>query len=216
MEDLDSALGGVSEGTKELRTLLGLLGNGYNISSDWVSYDGTVVRGLAYYTGVVFEANDREGKLRAICGGGRYDKLFQSMGGAFPLPAVGFGFGDAVILELLRDRDLMPALSDAAADVVVFPLEESLRFKAMAVAKELRAASLRVDLVMEKERKMKWVLQRADRSGAGAVVIIAPDEHCNSEAVVRDLLGRVQSNVPYHDMVAHVGKIIQESGLLKR
>jgi Histidyl-tRNA synthetase len=65
----------------------------------------SVVRGLAYYTGIVFEGFDRTGTLRAICGGGRYDELLTSFGGE-SLPVAGFGFGDAVIVELLKDKQL--------------------------------------------------------------------------------------------------------------
>ena len=70
-------------------------------------FDLSIVRGLAYYTGIVFELFDRKGEFRAICGGGRYDKLLQSLGGV-DLPALGFGMGDVVLGELLRARGLMP------------------------------------------------------------------------------------------------------------
>ena len=68
-------------------------------------FDFTVVRGLAYYTGIVFELFDRAGEMRAICGGGRYDRLLELVGGE-PLPAVGFGMGDVVLGELLKDRGM--------------------------------------------------------------------------------------------------------------
>src|SRR5512143_2604360 len=73
---------------------------------DWVTVDLKIVRGLAYYTGIVFELFDAKGELRAICGGGRYDTLLQSLGGV-DLPALGFGMGDVVLAELLRDRGLL-------------------------------------------------------------------------------------------------------------
>jgi histidyl-tRNA synthetase len=73
---------------------------------DWVTIDLKIVRGLAYYTGIVFELFDAKGELRAICGGGRYDTLLQSLGGV-DLPALGFGMGDVVLAELLRDRGLL-------------------------------------------------------------------------------------------------------------
>ncbi|MGH7584342.1 MAG: ATP phosphoribosyltransferase regulatory subunit, partial [Gemmatimonadales bacterium] len=75
---------------------------------DWLEIDLTIVRGLAYYTGTVFELFDAQRKLRAICGGGRYDGLLSSVGGA-DLRAVGFGMGDVVLGELLKDRGLHPA-----------------------------------------------------------------------------------------------------------
>ena len=69
--------------------------------------DLTIVRGLAYYTGIVFELFDAKGEFRAVCGGGRYDTLLESLGGV-DLPALGFGMGDVVLGELLRARGLMP------------------------------------------------------------------------------------------------------------
>jgi len=78
--------------------------------AEWLELDTGVVRGLAYYTGVVFEGRDRKGELRAICGGGRYDGLLSTLGakGEAAAPCAGFGFGDCVIMELLRDRGLVP------------------------------------------------------------------------------------------------------------
>lgn len=73
-------------------------------------WDVVQVRGLAYYTGVVFECFDRRGELRAICGGGRYDRLLSLYGSQTEVPACGFGFGDCVIIELLKDLGKMPVL----------------------------------------------------------------------------------------------------------
>lgn len=75
---------------------------------DWLSFDLSIVRGLAYYTGVVFELFDRSGEFRAICGGGRYDTLLGALAGA-QLPSLGFGMGDVVLTELLRARGLLPS-----------------------------------------------------------------------------------------------------------
>ena len=74
----------------------------------WVRLDLTIVRGLAYYTGIVFEVFDSKGELRAVCGGGRYDELLNALGGV-DMPAAGFGWGDVVLGELLRDRGLLPS-----------------------------------------------------------------------------------------------------------
>ena len=76
--------------------------------ADWVQLDLSIVRGLAYYTGIVFELFDAQGEFRAICGGGRYDNLLKSLGGV-DLPALGFGMGDVVLGELLRARGLSDA-----------------------------------------------------------------------------------------------------------
>src|SRR5215212_3119414 len=75
---------------------------------DFVVVDTTIVRGLAYYTGIVFELFDARGEFRAVCGGGRYDSLLESLGGV-PMPALGFGMGDVVLTDLLRARGRLPA-----------------------------------------------------------------------------------------------------------
>ncbi|KAG7607961.1 Histidine-tRNA ligase [Arabidopsis suecica] len=97
LDDLEDILGGAGEAIADLKQLFSLAEKfGY---SEWIQFDASVVRGLAYYTGIVFEGFDREGKLRAICGGGRYDRLLSTYGGD-DIPACGFGFGDAVIVEV--------------------------------------------------------------------------------------------------------------------
>src|SRR5204862_1838419 len=93
--------------TQELQAILdNLAARGMQ---DFVRVDYQVIRGLAYYTGVVFEAFDRKGEFRAIAGGGRYDNLLKLIsGGKVNLPALGFGMGDVVLLELLKARGLLP------------------------------------------------------------------------------------------------------------
>ena len=102
MDDLTNALEKDSAAITELTTLFDLV-DSYGMS-EWLQFDESIVRGLAYYTGSVFEAHDREGKFRAICGGGRYDNLLSTLGGK-DLPATGFGFGDMVIMELLEEKN---------------------------------------------------------------------------------------------------------------
>jgi histidyl-tRNA synthetase len=133
--------------------------------SDWLQFDASVVRGLSYYTGIVFEGFDKSGELRAICGGGRYDKLLESMGGE-SLPAVGFGFGDAVIVELLKMKGILPDTAQGSVQVLVFPVSDDVRGNAVAAATTLRDAGFNVDLIME-NKKPKWAFQRADKIGAG-------------------------------------------------
>jgi histidyl-tRNA synthetase len=95
--------------------------------ADWVRLDLTIVRGLAYYTGIVFELFDAKGEFRAVCGGGRYDTLLSALGGV-DLPALGFGMGDVVLGELLKARGLMPSSAQtldfwvAADDAELLPM----------------------------------------------------------------------------------------------
>ena len=204
-----------AQGVQDILKLQQLLCEGYGLSSDWLQFDASVVRGLSYYTGIVFEGFDREGKLRAICGGGRYDKLVHSMSqGADSVPAVGFGFGDAVIVELLKSKQLIPAGLESApiVDVVVYALDPALRLESMQLAAKMRAARptpFRVDLVLEDNKKLKTVLQRAEKSNASVLVLLAPDEHSKGEVVVKDLRKRAQSNLPYCAVMDKLNELLQ-------
>ena len=107
---------------------------------DWLQFDASVVRGLAYYTGVVFEAFDKAGELRAIAGGGRYDKLLSLYGATTPVPACGFGFGDCVIVELLKEKNLLPNVQKRV-DFCVCAYNKDMQGKAMKAAGLLRQTS---------------------------------------------------------------------------
>jgi histidyl-tRNA synthetase len=112
---------------------------------DFVKIDYQVIRGLAYYTGVVFEAFDRKGEFRAIAGGGRYDNLVKLISGdKVNLPALGFGMGDVVLLELLKARKLLPKF-DAPMDVFVLIEDENLRADSLKLVHDLRAAGYAVE-----------------------------------------------------------------------
>jgi histidyl-tRNA synthetase len=115
---------------------------------DFVKVDYHVIRGLAYYTGPVFEAFDRKGELRAIAGGGRYDNLVKLIsGGKVNLPALGFGMGDVVLLELLKARNLLPPF-DATTNVFILIEDESLRPQSLKLIHDLRAAGFAVDYAL--------------------------------------------------------------------
>jgi len=112
---------------------------------DFVRVDYHVIRGLAYYTGVVFEAFDAKGEFRAVAGGGRYDNLVKLVsGGKVDLPALGFGMGDVVLLELLKARGLLPKF-DTTTDVFVLIEDENLRPQSLKLVQDLRAAGYAVE-----------------------------------------------------------------------
>tara|TARA_B100001750_G_scaffold73160_2_gene58365 strand:- start:987 stop:2201 length:1215 start_codon:yes stop_codon:yes gene_type:complete len=195
LASLESALASNSEAVVELQSLFALC-DSYGIS-DWVSFDASVVRGLAYYTGPVFEAHDRAGILRAICGGGRYDKLIGSLGGK-DLPATGFGFGDMVIMELLADKGLIPELSSGVGDVV-FGMGAELRGAAMQVADKLRAGGRSTDLVLE-DKRIKWVFKHAERSGAARLVMVMPEEWSKGNVKVKDLATGEETEISFDSL----------------
>ena len=195
LDSLASALGEGSEAVAELATLFDLV-DAYGIS-DWVAFDASVVRGLAYYTGPVFEAHDRAGKLRAICGGGRYDRLLSSLGGN-DMPATGFGFGDMVIMELLNEKGLVPDLPSGNQDIVI-AIDENLRSAAMSVATKLRASGRLVDLVLE-DKRMKWAFRHAERTGAQRLVMVMPDEWAAGNVRIKELESGEESDVSVGDL----------------
>ena len=165
------------------RTPVGIL-EAMGLGAIYLHFDFTVVRGLAYYTGIVFELFDRAGTLRAICGGGRYDRLLELVGGE-SLPAVGFGMGDVVLTELLRERALIPAAAPACDDFMIWVLPAQ-RPLALEIARRLRAAGRSVTYALRPLATGKQ-LRMAARSGAGRAIIVGPDEAASRSATVRDL-----------------------------
>ncbi len=195
LEELESSLGGESEAVSELKSIFSL-SESYGIS-DWIELDASVVRGLAYYTGPVFEAHDRAGELRAVCGGGRYDRLIGTLGGK-DLPATGFGFGDMVVMELLEAKGLVPEMHNGVQDIV-FGMGSELRDAAMRVASSLRSSGRSVDLVLE-DKKMKWVFRHAERLGAERLVMVMPDEWSNGNVKVKKLSTGEESEIPFGEL----------------
>lgn len=155
----------------------------YGVGS-FCEFDAAVVRGLAYYTGVVFEMYDRAGELRALCGGGRFDDLVRAAGGE-DLPAVGFGLGEAVLLELLEARGRLPAVAPQC-DAWVIPVTIDDRGDAIRAAARLRAVGLKVDLSL-RDMSVGKALKRAGQSGARVAVVIGSSERQAGVVTVRDL-----------------------------
>ena len=195
MNSLQEALKDGSVAVSELNLLFDAI-DSYGIS-EWVEFDASIVRGLAYYTGAVFEAHDRTGEFRAICGGGRYDNLLSTLGGK-DLPATGFGFGDMVIMELLTEKGLIPELVSDIDDIVI-PLNSDLRNAAVMVAASLRNSGRTVDLVLE-DKKMKWGFKHAERIGAARLVLLAPDEWSRKMVKIKDLDTGEESEISLNDI----------------
>ena len=149
---------------------------------EWVKLDLSIVRGLAYYTGIVFELFDAKGELRAICGGGRYDTLLESLGGV-SLPALGFGMGDVVLGELLRARGRMP-IAEPAVDVWVAYGDAGSVEDAMRLAARLRARGRSVEYALGNQ-KLARQLKAAHTARARETVVIATPELSAGEAMVR-------------------------------
>ena len=177
----------------DLRALFDLL-NGQGLG-DFLTIDTSVVRGLAYYTGIVFEVFDKGVGLRALAGGGRYDSLMASLGGA-PVSAVGFGMGDVVLAELLKERGLLPQgrpgvdyyLADLAPDAVSGLPRPGL----LALAQRLRARGRSVSYAL-KAGKFKKQMEEANEAGAKRVLFYGSDRAPEGSYEIKDLTTGDQS-----------------------
>lgn len=158
----------------------------------FVDVDLTIVRGLAYYTGTVFELFDAGRSLRAIAGGGRYDELLKLLGGV-DLPAVGFAIGDVVLGELLKERGLVPP-APAAIEVFVAGVTAEDQPHVLQLAHLLREAGLRVEYALRAENLGKQ-LKLADTRSARVAVVIGPDDRARGEVQLKDLAGKTQRAV---------------------
>ncbi len=164
---------------------------------DFVQPNFRIVRGLAYYTGPVWEIFDRAGELRSVAGGGRYDELIELFGGP-KLPALGFGMGDLVLTELLRKRGLVP---DAVprVDVVVVPIGADMRRVARRVVAKLRSQGVRVDTPYAAPRVAR-ALKAAEASGAARVVLVGPDEWQEGSVKVKDMASGRETVIRFDDL----------------
>ena len=172
---------------RELFRLAGLAG-----FAECLMFDISVIRGLSYYTGIVFECFDTQREFRAIFGGGRYDNLLTTIGGQ-PATAVGLGFGDVVVTELLKAR----LGEDAAAPkkgVYVGWMFPEQRDAALALAAKLRAAGECVNLALRKA-KPKQFFSRAGASSCAKAVFLGPDDVTAGQAKMKDLVTREESMI---------------------
>jgi len=181
-----------AEDVRRLLDLAGAMGFG-----DYLQFDSGVVRGLSYYTGTVFEGFDAARRFRAIFGGGRYDNLFADMTGV-ARPAVGMGFGDVVIAEILAElKGLAPA--KPAVEVCVGMFDQSLSRDAARVAAELVAAGIQTDLAFAAGKPAKFFTY-ADRRGARFALFLAPDELREGAAAVKNMITGEQTTVPLSEL----------------
>jgi histidyl-tRNA synthetase len=160
---------------------------------DFIALDLRIVRGLAYYTGFVFEAFERTGDGRALAGGGRYDALVKKLGGP-DMPATGFGMGDVTLRNLLEAKKLLPAYSDGP-DFYAIVLAPECRAAALADVALLRGKGLHIEYAF-KDGKFGKLIQAAEQAGAHRVLIYGMDELAAGVVKVRDTRTRTEVTVP--------------------
>src|SRR5712671_77849 len=159
---------------------------------DFVSIDMTIVRGLAYYTGIVWELFDAQKTLRAIAGGGRYDSLLD-------LPALGFGMGDVVLSELLKERGAVPEPSSELGAFLI-PVGGDDLPTILELAHALRERGISVEYGLRHSGVRKQ-LELASARGAARAVIVGSEERASGMAVVRDLRTSTEAKVPIRQLL---------------
>lgn len=173
---------------------------------DYVQFDLTIVRGLAYYTGIVFESFDRKGELRAICGGGRYDNLVEKVGG-ISLPALGFGMGDVVLSELLTEKKLWPAHLIQPLDAYVVLADEKLRPMMLALIHQLRNSGFRIDYALTASAVGKQ-FKTASQKPSKFAVIIGPEEWSRGAVKIKNLTSRDETEVPLDQLQVKLSEFL--------
>jgi len=138
---------------------------------DWCEYDLGIVRGLAYYTGTVFEIHEASGAERAMAGGGRYDGLIELFGGP-KTPAIGFGMGDVVLMNVLADKDLLPSDVHPRPDVFVIAVSDQAAGHVPSLTAALRGAGLHTRFSYKSTRHIGKLLKDAAASRARHAVIL--------------------------------------------
>lgn len=171
---------------------------------DLVAFEPSVIRGLDYYTGTVFEARDRDGEFRAILGGGRYDNLVSDVGGE-RIPGVGFAMGDVVVGLVLQKYGKLPAPNPAPARVLVTIFSPETAMECVRAATVLRDAGIDVEMVPEPV-KMAKQFRYADQQKIPYAIVVGPDEARDRLVALKDLASGEQRTVT----IEEAARILQE------
>jgi len=190
-----------SKPTEDLQSIIDDLSN--RGLADFIQIDYHIVRGLAYYTGVVYEVFDTEGTFRAIAGGGRYDTLIQRLSDEkVDLPALGFGMGDVVLTELLSKKGLLPS-EDPSLDLFLIIEDESLRAPTLMLAQQARDAGFSVEYAFGAVRGDKQFKKALD---LGARFTAKMEPESGDAITIRHLAAREETTSTREDWLAELAK----------
>jgi len=174
---------------------------------NWVQYSPSIIRGLDYYTGTVFEAWDNEGEFRSILGGGRYDNLVGDVGGE-KLPGVGFAMGDQVITLLLKKFNLIPNnIGNALAKVLITVFDEESMLASNKLSSKLREAGIPTACYPE-VTKLSKQFKYGDRLGMLIGVVIGPEEIEKGMVTIKILQTGEQESLKQEEVINRIKKII--------
>ncbi len=183
LEKISNCCGKQLDSIENLQHLFDLL-TSYGFD-DYVVFDIGVVRGLAYYTGIVFELFDANKSMRAIAGGGRYDNLIKLYGGP-PTPAVGFAAGDVVLAELLKEKSLMPP-DPPRSDLFIITSDDVAYDQRIATARQLREKGIRCEFALKEKMNMTKQLKAANAAGVRYALFLGKEENEQGKVRVKDM-----------------------------
>ncbi len=174
--------------------------------SEYVVYDPKIIRGLDYYTGLVFEAWDVGGDGRSVLGGGHYSNLIGDVGGS-PLGGVGFAMGDMMITVILEKYGLLPQFGAFEKTALVTVFDESLMLSSVGFASELRANGVKT-ICYPETSKLQKQFKYADRLGIELAVVIGPDEDAEGKVTVKDLKSGSQETLKREEAVTKIKQML--------
>jgi len=197
LEQTGKMLEGDSKAYSDVQQFMAVL-EAYGIA-DIMQFDISVIRGLAYYTGIVFEAFDISAGLRAIFGGGRYDNLLGDIGGK-PATGVGLGFGDVVIAELITELGLQPSAADQASDITVGFMQEDQHLTALQITAALRRSGKKTEISLCPEKPKKF-FSKAGKCAAAQAIYIGPDDIESGTIRIKNLADRSEEKAEITEML---------------
>jgi len=190
VDEIEAKSDAAKEALDNIKKIFSLLGE----KKKCVKLNLGIVRGLAYYTGTVFEAFDTKRKFRALGGGGRYDQLIELYGGE-PTAATGFGIGYSTLTLLLQEKKILPE-PVFYADYFIATVTDELRPKAFEIAEKLRKEGIvEIDIM---GRKLAKQLQYANNIKARNVIILGPDEMKEGKAIIKEMETGKEEKVDLH------------------
>lgn len=176
----------------------------------FIKIDLSIVRGLAYYTGFVYEVFEKTGEGRALAGGGRYDHLVKKLSGNIDMPAAGFAIGDMTLSDCLENNDLLPSYV-TAPDIFVIGGEEQ-GHQVLATTSEVRKGGFSVSYSF-KQAGFGKQFKEAGKSGARYALVIGEEESRIGTIKVKDLRTGGEENFKKSNLLAHLEKLDQEGGI---
>ena len=202
----------IDQNTSYFKKLFDIL-HMYNISK-YIKINPSIVRGLDYYTGLVFEVKEKGGMTRSLMGGGRYDNLIADFGASRKISGVGFATSDVILWEFLKDKNLIPELKTKLTKVLVavFPQEKNGKDnvvgdadlrplqKSIAIVNFLRHNNIPSELYPETDKKLDKQLKYADKNKIPFVIIIGHEEIKNNVVKIKNMKTREQTTVKHDEL----------------